>query len=628
MRPNNAIAIERAKVESMIKEQQEAKKREENEKSKSDKREIKKGRNPKRQLKNKRRTKKIAIAKIPKTSLPTPKVYSSDSEDTEYERRISSLAQKKSYINEMSASDSDETDVEKRSSNSKQKEMHVQNTLSASDSDETDKDIPMNKKYTPSKKVSSVQPLSDSDSDETDRESKAPANIKKVMNKSKAEISSSEQSSSSSDESDSDVVNDKAVLNRQYKQRGQTASRIKPRTSEYIHDSSDPSSYSSSSSDESDSNNNEENFTKLRGYIRKRNHLTSNRISFRAKREIDPSKSAAINYATRLSDAFVTNVNPDYFVSDSDSETDSGEDYDRREYPPWQRTLSWNTKPDEIKWPKQRKFGYSDKLKLEKRIKKICRRENISFSEACEIFSSSHRKEYLRFFQKIGKAFPNRSLASIAKQCKEMYHTKRNNAPWTPEEIKKLEELLKIHGNNAVLLSEYMDRSPKNINDFLFGHGHATKKLAKRWSREEDELLAKAVVNKKNVQDGKVSFLSIVPLFKGERSQKQIYARYYTIRHLIQPDGTLAKSRNATPYEELRYLKSLLQQVEKHNLIEESQLDFTKDRGFVHRLFYVKNRANIKGFEKMKIKDILTILIEKQNKIIQSRKEEGLLESE
>jgi hypothetical protein len=85
-------------------------------------------------------------------------------------------------------------------------------------------------------------------------------------------------------------------------------------------------------------------------------------------------------------------------------------------------------------------------------------------------------------------------------------------------------------------------------------------------------------------------------------------------------------------------------QVEQYNLIEESQLDFTKDRGYVSADFYLKTRINIRGFEKMKIKgkpleydqsietftdtlsDLLQKLIERQEKVIQSRKDEGLLD--
>jgi hypothetical protein len=106
--------------------------------------------------------------------------------------------------------------------------------------------------------------------------------------------------------------------------------------------------------------------------IRKSN-LVSNRISFRKKKEYDDKLSAANNVKGRLSDLFVPEVKQDYFISDSESDTDSGEDYDAREYPSWQRTLSSKHNTEKDPWPKLRKFGYSDKLKLEKRIKKICR---------------------------------------------------------------------------------------------------------------------------------------------------------------------------------------------------------------------------------------------------------------
>lgn len=178
----------------------------------------------------------------------------------------------------------------------------------------------------------------------------------------------------------------------------------------------------------------------------------------------------------------------------------------------------------------------------------------MTFHEAQEIFSSGKRKQHLRFFQKIAAAFPNVPLYLLVKRLKETYHIKRNSSPWTKEEIKTLEELLKIHGNNAELLSTMMDRSPKNINDFIFNHKSA-KKASKRWTKEEDELLAKVMAKEEKNAAGRVSFLSAEPFFQGERSQKQIYARYYNIRHRIQPDGTLVDNRPATPIEELDYLK-------------------------------------------------------------------------
>jgi hypothetical protein len=78
--------------------------------------------------------------------------------------------------------------------------------------------------------------------------------------------------------------------------------------------------------------------------------------------------------------------------------------------------------------------------------------------------------------------------------------------------------------------------------------------VTKRWSKAEDEMLAKAVAKYKK-DDARMSFAAIEPLFNGTRTQKQIHARYYNMRHLIQPDGTLVEERKATPYEELKYLK-------------------------------------------------------------------------
>ncbi|KAG1122810.1 hypothetical protein G6F42_011134 [Rhizopus arrhizus] len=247
----------------------------------------------------------------------------------------------------------------------------------------------------------------------------------------------------------------------------------------------------------------------------------------------------------------------------------------------------------------------------------------MTFQEAQEIFSSGKRREHLKFFQKIAAVFPNIPLYLLVKRLKETYHVKRNSAPWTKEEIDQLEDLIKIHGNNAELLSTLMNRSPKNINDFIFNHKSA-KKAAARWTKEEDELLAKVMAKEKKNAAGRVSFLAAEPFFP-ERSQKQIYARYYNIRHRIQPDGTLVENRAATPVEELEYLKSLLKQVNDHDLIEESQLDYAKERGFIKPTFYLNSRANIKGFEKMNIRDILTELIRRQEKIVESRRQEGLL---
>lgn len=80
------------------------------------------------------------------------------------------------------------------------------------------------------------------------------------------------------------------------------------------------------------------------------------------------------------------------------------------------------------------------------------------------------------------------------------------------------------------------------------------KKGNKRWSKEEEQILVKEACKFKADQK-RLDYSVIERIFAGTRTAKQIHARYYKIRHLIQPDGTLMESRKATLYEELKYLK-------------------------------------------------------------------------
>ncbi|CEP07063.1 hypothetical protein [Parasitella parasitica] len=584
MRPNNVIAVERAKQESLL---QEARK--------------KKG-------KVKETSSEIGTNKNPKVS---PKSIHSERNSKLMPTALQSYS---------SASDSDETDNESRECQAKevkQKKLSCQKR-SRSTADDSGS-------------------LSDSGyADNAERTTKRTTELQLGRKKKQIQRRPDVASASDSDETDN-THTIKAEITSDCVPKIDTASQnvahVEPKTSRYIQDSSDEDSSNdpkaesnpiknldSVPSDIADNTDTTADDSRFRESITKRNHLVGNRLSFRRKGEYDASKPAAVNLSKRLNDSFLPSVQQDVFISESDSEPDSGEDYDTKEFPTWQRTLTWNRNPEEDPWPKQRKFGYSDKLKLEKRIKKICRRENLTFQEAREIFSGK-RKEHLRFFQKIAAVFPNIPLYLLAKRLKETYHIKRNSAPWTKAEIEKLEGLIEIHGNNAELLSTMMDRSPKNINDFIFNHKRS-RKASKKWTREEDELLARSMSQEKKNSSGRVSFLKVEPLFKGERSQKQIYARYYNIRHRIQPDGTLAPSRPATSTEELEYLRNLLKQVNDHDLVEESQLDFAKDRGFVKPSFYLNSRTNVKGFEKMPIKDILKELIKRHELIAKSHRGE------
>ncbi|ORE03218.1 hypothetical protein BCV72DRAFT_296621 [Rhizopus microsporus var. microsporus] len=464
------------------------------------------------------------------------------------------------------------------------------------------KDIFVNK--TKEKTIKQYQ--SASDSDDTDQEQSTQRRSVPKTNQKQY------QSASDSDDTDQGQQH-LSIIERKRKR-----SSSNYRTREIIEDS-DESDFSSDDS--------EPNVDQFALGNQKKRKLKSNRICSRRTLEYNKDASAADNYKGKASSAFVPTVHQNFFISDSDSDTDSNDDYGSDSFPEWQRSFK-NKPANASHWPKTRRFGYSDNLKLEKRIKKICRRENISFQQVQEIFASDRPSAHLKFFQKIARPFPNISLKSLAMHCRDAYHPKRDNTPWTDEEVKKLNELVKVYGANPKKLSEYLNRTPLDISRYMNrNRANDISKVSRgRWTKEDDELLAKAVAKQLATGDGKLRALDIEPLFNSKKTKEQIHNRYKRIRHRIKPDGTLMEDRKATVIEELEYLEKLKEQVVNNKLQEESQLNLLKDSGFVTAQFYYKRRARIPGFEKMKVLDILNILIDQQKRIVESRREEGLLE--
>ncbi|KAG0761104.1 hypothetical protein G6F24_007814 [Rhizopus arrhizus] len=506
---------------------------------------------------------------------------------------------------------------------------------SASDSDETDRENKRSKIEAPGSKRSEADQLksvskqyeSASDSDETDTEKNKStiAHLHSHVHDQSKSRSKQYESASDSDETDTESNNQKAA-------NATPAERIRSlekrqvqskafRTKEFVNSDSDSDGDDESSDSEEDGN--------LFVYEeQKKRELNSNRISFRRKLEYNENSSAAVNFKNKASDAFVPTVHQDFFISDSESDTDSNDDYDPNSFPEWQK--NFNNKPTKATdWPKTRRFGYADNLKLEKRIKKICRRENISFQEVQEIFSSSRPSKHLEFFRKIARPFPNIPLKALAVHCKEAYNPKRDKKSWTKEEVQRLNELVGIYGKDPKTLSKHLDRTALDISTYMSRHNkdEKTKVVRGRWTKEDDELLAKVIAEQlaKEGKGVKIRFAEIVTVFCGKKSLFQIQNRYKRIQHLIKPDGTLMKDRKATVLEELEYLERLKEQAIKENLVEESQLNMFKHSGFVTSKFYYNQRAKIPGFEKMKLLDILNILIERQKRIVESRREEGLL---
>lgn len=257
---------------------------------------------------------------------------------------------KKTTKQYQSASDSDDTDKEQSTQRPSVSKADQKQYQSASDSDDTDKEQSTQR---PSVlKTDQKQYQSASDSDDTDQE----------QSTQRQSVSKTDQkqhpSASDSDETDQDQQ-PLSIIERKRKR-----SSSNYRTREIIEDSDE--------SDFSSSDDSEPNVDQFALGNQKKRKLKSNRICNRRTLEYNKDASAAENFKGKASSAFVPTVHQDFFISDSDSDTDSNDDYNSDSFPEWQRSFK-NRPANASHWPRARRFGYSDNLKLEKRIKKICR---------------------------------------------------------------------------------------------------------------------------------------------------------------------------------------------------------------------------------------------------------------
>jgi hypothetical protein len=108
--------------------------------------------------------------------------------------------------------------------------------------------------------------------------------------------------------------------------------------------------------------------------------LDNNRILSRHRKKYDETDSVETRLNRRFNADVVPTVEKDFFISDSDSATDSDDSYSHPSPHAWHNETGFYGKHG-VQFPKGRKFGFTDRIKLEKRIKKICRRQGRSFDD-------------------------------------------------------------------------------------------------------------------------------------------------------------------------------------------------------------------------------------------------------
>jgi hypothetical protein len=119
--------------------------------------------------------------------------------------------------------------------------------------------------------------------------------------------------------------------------------------------------------------------------------LDNNRILSRYRKKFDENDSVETKLNRRFNADIVPTVENDFFISDSDSATESDDSYSHPSPHAWHNETGYYGKHG-VQFPKGRKFGFTDRIKLEKRIKKIWRRQGRSFDDFKEFTQGDLQK--------------------------------------------------------------------------------------------------------------------------------------------------------------------------------------------------------------------------------------------
>ncbi|CAO3633037.1 unnamed protein product [Cunninghamella blakesleeana] len=606
-----------------------------------------------------------SIAKLATTnSTPSAsKKYTSDSDsdstDNElYKSKINNKHKKSTTTNSLNNTNINTNDI--LASVSKKYE-------SDSDSDSIDDEIMKSKMNNKTKKASvtnqqkknissssSKKYISNSDSDGTDNEK-----IKSTkMNKGIKPIAINKTYTSNSDSDSTNNEINKTINHNHSKSTSTIPSALPalsnknsnratikknhsgPRTSEYINSDSDDSDYdhqmnllydNNSDSCSDDINEKRKNSvgklkplgTRKISETRNNSELgiySNNRLqAYRQYRNLN--RDQKIEYRHRYKDeADKYNVQNDFFISDSDSDTDSNDSYNGEA--PYYHTKyishgDMKKKMDIFGWKLNfDKFTREETIKLEKRIKKICRREGLSKSDFHDMVLLNTVDEHRLLWRKIAKIFPNKPLSIIVDYCKLTYNKHRyKNKNFTKEDDEQLIEYVKVYGKDFTRIQELMDRGKKELMERYRTLVKAAEKLKsqdlpskKTWTSDDIEKLYNLV----------------------NESQKKGWQSWSHIASQLDNKSTgvvcrsMWQKRNDSKYLSIDDKLNLILALKKQGC--KSEMDFNMNKisdelGIPHKklkALYLKTRSTIIGYEKMAVSEILTQLEQRFKKMKES----------
>ncbi|KAI7848060.1 hypothetical protein BDC45DRAFT_325965 [Circinella umbellata] len=398
-----------------------------------------------------------------------------------------------------------------------------------------------------------------------------------------------------------------------------------------------PKSYQSASDSDSDSSDDDNNTNrsktktttqKKKEEIEKHRKLTQNRILPKLHFVYDDGVDMKTQMKNRNMVYSTIRVNRDYYISDSDESSDSDDNYEGEPRCQWHRKVYHH--PEKVRekvkkgeWDiKTGKFSVDELLRLEKRIKKIGRRDGLTLEQLRETVLATSYKEHLKFWYQI--TFPNRSLSQIVHHTKKCYHEDAYKGHWTPEQDKELLHLTKKYDRKFVTIAEKLSRTPKSCAD---RHRQLTHQPANRthWSQEEINKLEKSVKEYTEKHGKSISWEYIAKeYFSNEkRNALQIRKKWESTHTTFNTAGAVIVRTMKDVTVQVQLM--LFEQMQKMGWKSEDTVDYNKvntddfkiSQNVARRTYY-KMRDSLNGFEKMKYPEIIDRLVTTRRAMVES----------
>ncbi|KAI9320127.1 hypothetical protein BX666DRAFT_1919433 [Dichotomocladium elegans] len=342
--------------------------------------------------------------------------------------------------------------------------------------------------------------------------------------------------------------------------------------------------------------------------------------------DVDPRIKYAKNVVLSL-----PKVHQNYFISDSESETDSEDDYSKEPEVEWHRSTTQQYKVrkmvQEGKWKVQQGVWFEDeRIRLEKRLKKIGRRHGLSLEDLRQYVFGEKRSKHMKFWQQVAKPFPDRDLRGIIKKVKETYFEGNYGGRFTKEEDEKLMLAVAKYGNKFKAMEKELGRSHDILR--LRYQALREKELIKgknpkkgTWSPEEEKNLVEVIEEYRKKFGEKISWEYVVNKLDVYRTPEQARRKWHSNRPSSVKSSEELRKIPLTLEDQLALFERMKAQGWKREAdvrwTAMATENFSKERV---KTCYIKARITIPGFEKMNLPDILDRLIKTRRAMVESLK--------